>query len=179
MSLIKRCHPIYIIAHSLKAYHKQLNNSKTKQHKAAPFCSHLPPVSMASVQCNKTCEESCQQKNQHSSLGQKVSDLFKGHHHQAETHTHTQCSSQTKVQSQQGHATTQCYQSQTHATNGACHGRTRRQHKNKNLVQKIKDGLSGHSSDSSSESDSDDEKCRNRKASYIYNQSCYIANIVD
>ncbi|KAJ1408221.1 hypothetical protein SESBI_23759 [Sesbania bispinosa] len=132
---------------------------------------------MASVQCYKTCEESCQQKNQHNSFGQKVSDLFKGHnrHSKEGTQTHAQCYSQTEVLSQSGHVVakstqTQCTQTQTTAgTTTKCQGRGRREHK-RNLLQKIKDGLSGHSSDSSSsesESESDDENCSKRKASNI------------
>ncbi|XP_061337893.1 uncharacterized protein LOC133284805 [Gastrolobium bilobum] len=124
---------------------------------------------MASVQCYKTCEESCQQKSQHSSLGQKVSELFKGHHNQ-QPKTQTQCCSQTEVLSQSGHLTaitqTQCCQTETTHTNGTptkSQGRrTKREHK-RNLFQKMKDGLSGHSSDSSSDSESDNENCQKRK----------------
>ncbi|CAL0331000.1 unnamed protein product [Lupinus luteus] len=131
---------------------------------------------MASVQCYKTCEQSCQQKNQHESLGQKVAGLFKGQHSDhsnAAIQTQTQCCTQTQVHSSHsGHAiaktqTTQCCSTQiktdAHATGATdCHGRNRREH-NRNLVQKIKDGLSGHSSDTSSDSESDNENCHKRK----------------
>ncbi|RDX83921.1 hypothetical protein CR513_35111, partial [Mucuna pruriens] len=125
---------------------------------------------MASVQCHKTCEESCQQKSQHGSFGQKVSEFFKGHHnHSTEgTITHTQCSSQTKVLSHSGHFTTKtqtqcnCTQTQNTHSNTIAH-RPRREHK-RGLVQKIKDRLSDHSTDDSS-SDSDNENCHKRKAS--------------
>lgn len=128
---------------------------------------------MASVECHKTCEESCQQqKRQHESLGQKVSELFKGNHHRhsnegTQTHTTAQCYTQTEVLSQSsGHLvakteTTQCTQTQ---------GTSRRQHK-RNLFQKIKDGLTGHSSDSSSESDSDNENCPNRPKASNFHKS--------
>ncbi|KAJ1386077.1 hypothetical protein SESBI_41119 [Sesbania bispinosa] len=109
---------------------------------------------MASVQC--------QEKTQHSSFGQKVSDLFKGHHHSASSCT------QTKVHSQARHSHTTIKTSQTDQCYQANKSHRIRGHK-KNLIQRVKDGLSGHSSDSGtsseseSESDSDDEKCQNRR----------------
>ncbi|XP_004503634.1 uncharacterized protein [Cicer arietinum] len=129
---------------------------------------------MASVQCYKICEQSCQQhktQQQHGSLGQKVTDLFKGHPNEG---TQTQyCSKKTEVISQSGNLvskseTKKCNQtfnnSGASSTTVKCQGRNRRQHKRNNLFQKIKDGISGHSSDSSSdESDSDNEHCHNRK----------------
>ncbi|KAK7358534.1 hypothetical protein VNO77_00466 [Canavalia gladiata] len=116
---------------------------------------------MASVQCQKTCEESSQQKRQHGSFGEKISEFFKGHQHHDHpndgTKTHTQYYSQTEVVSQSGHLTsktqTQCSCSNTD-TKGQ--GRNTKQNK-KSLFQKIKDGLSGHSSESESESDSDSD----------------------
>jgi len=124
---------------------------------------------MASTQCYKPCEQTCQQKNQNASFGQKVSDFFKGHHnHSSEvTHTSTQCSSHTKTFSHSGHSTTKtetqcgCPKTQTNAN--------KRGHK-KGLVQNIKDRFSEHdgSSSSSSDSESDDENCRKRKASNVY-----------
>ncbi|KAL0015978.1 hypothetical protein SO802_003047 [Lithocarpus litseifolius] len=106
--------------------------------------------------------------------------------------TQTQCYSQTQTkQVDQGLAkaqSTQC-KSQTHsshtkgrlgkhhATNGmTCEENTKKrdEHKKKerrNLLQKIKDGLSGHSSDSSSssgsESDSDNDNCKCEKRKYM------------
>ena len=78
------------------------------------------------------------------------------------------------------------------ATNGMacqpCQGNTKKrgEHKKKerrNLLQKIKDGLSGHSSDSSSssESDSDNDNCEKRKASdiIIYDHSKFIYYVVN
>ncbi|QCD85118.1 hypothetical protein DEO72_LG2g5477 [Vigna unguiculata] len=118
---------------------------------------------MASAQCHKTCEQTCQQKNQHTSFGQKVSGFFKGHHSHSNEVTHTtQCTSQTKVLSHSGHSTTktetQCSCTKTQTNN-------KRGHK-KGLVQNIKDRLSEHdgSSSSSSDSESDNENCRKRKA---------------
>ncbi|GLT67915.1 hypothetical protein SLA2020_401890 [Shorea laevis] len=62
--------------------------------------------------------------------------------------------------------------SQTHGHQKAsnemvvCHGKTKRRGHKKGMFQRIKDGVSGNSSTSSSESESDDEKCGRRKASY-------------
>ncbi|TKY60711.1 hypothetical protein E2542_SST17810 [Spatholobus suberectus] len=116
---------------------------------------------MASVQCHKTCEESSQQKSQHGSFGQKVSDFFKGHHNHSNegTKTHTQYSTQTEVLSHSGHITTKtqaqrnCSQTQTTHSNT----KNRREHK-RGLLQKIKDRLSDHSSDGSSDSDSERQR---------------------
>ncbi|KAK7369774.1 hypothetical protein VNO80_11819 [Phaseolus coccineus] len=140
---------------------------------------------MASAQCYKTREQTYQQKNQHPSIGQKVSELFKGHHNhpnevkhttqcssQTKLHSHsehhnhpnefkhtTQCSSQTKLHSHSGHSTTktgaQCSCSKT-LTNTKSQDTYKRGHK-KGLVQNIKDRFSEHdgSSSSSSESESD------------------------
>jgi len=142
---------------------------------------------MASAQCYKTCEQSCQQKNhhqqqQHSSIGQKVTDLFKGHrnHHPSEG-TQTQYYSQTEVIYQPEHVakhqTNTCNRNHhaatgttfaTGTTTATCQGRNRREHKRNNMFQRMKDGVSGHNSDSGSssdESDSDNENRRNRKAS--------------
>jgi len=68
---------------------------------------------MASAQCYKICEQSCQQKNQHqhqqqqhSLFRQEVPDLFKGHqnrHPNDVTQNHTQCYSQTEVIYQPNH----------------------------------------------------------------------------
>ncbi|KAJ7961853.1 Cold-shock protein [Quillaja saponaria] len=123
---------------------------------------------MASAQCYKPASESCQQKN---SLGQKVTDIASSvvkHHGPTPNH----CHSKTQVQSYPNNTTTNTQThsySQTHtidppATTSPCQGKARRTHK-RNLFQKIKDGLSGHSSDSSSssESDNDNEKCEKRK----------------
>jgi hypothetical protein len=149
---------------------------------------------MASAQCYRTCEQSCQQQNhhqqqqqhhhqqqqQHSSIGQKISGLF-GHRDEG-TQTKTQCYKQTEVIYQPGHVaknqTSQCTRTNAnhvHAANGTtttaanCQGKNRRVREHKrNMFQRIKDGVSGHSSDSGSssdESDSDNENRRNRKAS--------------
>lgn len=69
--------------------------------------------------------------------------------------TRTECLGQTNSNQAQSHATT-------------CHGKTNRrgERKKKGLLRRIKDGISGHS-DSSSESDSDDEECVNRRASVV------------
>ncbi|PNX73426.1 hypothetical protein L195_g029327 [Trifolium pratense] len=153
---------------------------------------------MASAQCYKTCEQSCQQQNhhhhqqqQHSSIGQKITGLF-GHHNEG-TQTKTQCHSQTEVIYQPGHVaknqTSQCNQTSAnhvHTANGTtttaanCQGKNRRvrEHK-KNMFQRIKDGVSGHSSDSGSssdESDSDNENRRNRKATLQLRRNCTANN---
>ncbi|CAL5214931.1 unnamed protein product [Lathyrus oleraceus] len=137
---------------------------------------------MASAQCYKSCEQSCQHKNnyhqqqQHSSIGHKVTDFYKGHHNDG---TNSQCYSQTEVIYQPGHASK--YQSNTcnqtrynHTATGPtivtgttaakCQGRNRRERRN--MFQRMKDGISGHSSDSGSSSDecdSDNENRRHRK----------------
>ncbi|KEH21207.1 hypothetical protein MTR_8g099365 [Medicago truncatula] len=148
---------------------------------------------MASTQCYKTCEQSCQQKNhhhqqQHSSIGRKVTDLFGlgGHHNRHAndgTQNHTQYYSQTEVIYQPGHVakhqTNTCNRNHhaatgttfaTSNTTATCQGRNRREHKRNNMFQRMKDGVSGHNSDSGSssdESDSDNENCRNRKATLL------------
>ncbi|XP_050269029.1 uncharacterized protein LOC126713336 [Quercus robur] len=145
---------------------------------------------MASMQCYKPSNEICQQKCHENSLGQKVPEIASHTEIQAQyksqsitpdhtmSKTQTQCYSQTQTkQVDQGLAkaqSTQCM-SQTHATNGmTCEGNTKKRGEPKkkerrNLLQKIKDGLSGHSSDSSSssssesDSDNDNRKCEKRK----------------
>lgn len=149
---------------------------------------------MASMQCYKPSNEICQQKCHENSLGQKVPEIASHTEIQAQyksqsitpdhtmSKTQTQCYSQTQTkQVDQGLAkaqSTQCM-SQTHATNGmTCEGNTKKRGEPKkkerrNLLQKIKDGLSGHSSDSSSssesDSDNDNRKCEKRKASSVTN----------
>lgn len=130
-------------------------------------------ISMASVQCHKTCKVSCQQENQHASFGQKVSDLFKGHQHNDHSSNYA---TQTKVLSQSGSGLgpfttktqTQCgcpqtHLSTTHGSNTKGHGhgqgRIKREHK-RGMLQNIKDRLSG---DTSSDSESDNETCHKRK----------------
>ncbi|XP_022733372.1 uncharacterized protein LOC111287243 [Durio zibethinus] len=146
---------------------------------------------MASVQCYKPNEKtSC---HQNPSLGEKVSEMassiFKGH---GSNHGHGQTTerySQTEVYyTDHGVEKTQTeyYSSQTEEhsprhtmshtsqTNGhqslhhasgamACQGKAKKrgEGKKRGLLQKIKDGLSGDSS--SSDSESDDEKCGTRK----------------
>ncbi|XVF12998.1 hypothetical protein REPUB_Repub08aG0169100 [Reevesia pubescens] len=140
---------------------------------------------MASVQCYKPVEKSsCHQEQQNHSFGEKVSEMassvFKGHgshHSQGQT---TEYYSKTeayytdhgveKTQTQYCHSQTKGPQhtmSHTSQTNGhqapgamACQGKTGRRGstKRRSLLQKIKDGISGDSS-SSSDSESDDEKC--------------------
>ncbi|KAI5383469.1 hypothetical protein KIW84_070741 [Lathyrus oleraceus] len=168
---------------------------------------------MASAQCYRTCEQSCQHKNhhhqqQHSSIGQKVTDFYKGHHndgtqyyqqqqqhssigHKADfykghhndgTQTKTEYYSETDVIYQPGYVaknqSNTCNQTRhnhNHAATGTtivtgttaekCQGRNRRERRN--MFQRIKDGISGHSSDSGSSSDecdSDNENRRHRKA---------------
>ena len=144
---------------------------------------------MASMQCYKPSNEICQQKCHENSLGQKVPEIASQTeilaHYKSQSiipdhtmsKTQTQCYSQTQTkQVDQGLAkaqSTQCM-SQTHATEG--NTKKRGEHKKKerrNLLQKIKDGLSGHSSDSSSSSESDSDndncKCEKRKASSVTN----------
>ncbi|XP_058736014.1 uncharacterized protein LOC131608094 [Vicia villosa] len=138
---------------------------------------------MASAQCYKTCEQSCQHKNQyqyqqqqHSSIGHKLTDFYKGHHNDG---TNSQYYSQKEVIYQPGHVDK--YQSNSynqtrynHAASGTtivtgttaakCQGRNRKERRN--MFQRIKDGISGHSSDSGSSSDecdSDNENRRHRK----------------
>lgn len=129
---------------------------------------------MASIQCHKPCEDKSHHDGHGGSFGQKLTGLFKGNHHHSNeaTKTHTQYYKQTDVLSQSGHVTAKsgthnCIQPRT-----ATYPRTKREHK-VTLFQKIKDGVSGHSSDdncssgSESGSDSDNENCRKRKASTI------------
>lgn len=152
---------------------------------------------MASIQCSKPAEQTCNQGQQSQSLGQKMSEMVTSVFKKEQTH--------------QGHTTAQChcqtteYKTQTHSsgqtlshgmtktqtvcavqTNGQeAHGpglglattnsaKSRRnsrsgEHRRRGLLQKIKDGISGHSDSgsSSSESDSDDEKCGRKKASVV------------
>ncbi|CAK8579322.1 unnamed protein product [Lathyrus sativus] len=144
---------------------------------------------MASVQCYKTCEQSCQHKNnyhqqqqQHSSIGQKVTVLFKGHHNDG-TQTKTEYYSETDVIYQPGYVAknhsntcnrTSHNRNHNHAATGTtivtgttaekCQGRNRKERRN--MFQRMKDGISGHSSDSGSSSDecdSDNEYRRHRK----------------
>ncbi|XP_012086745.1 uncharacterized protein LOC105645689 [Jatropha curcas] len=132
---------------------------------------------MASVQCYKPAQQTCNnQGHQNHSFGHKMSEMVgssfkKDHTPQCQTQrpvtktqTHTHCSSQTAFHGQtaQGHAT-------GNVTN--CHGKTRRnngERRNRGLLQKIKDGISGHSdsdsdSCSSSDSESDGEKCGRKR----------------
>ncbi|KAM4123189.1 hypothetical protein ACB094_01G141400 [Castanea mollissima] len=133
---------------------------------------------MASMQCYKPSNETCQQKCHENSLGQKVPEMaghvlvLKGKNPGSETSSQTYCKSQTEIQAQYksqsiipDHTTsktqTQCY-SQTQTKKRGEHKKKER----RNLLQKIKDGLSGHSSDSSgssSESDSDNDNCKCEK----------------
>ena len=173
-----------------------VNSLKTSKHTSKPThkqnqATHTSFVAMASAQCYKTCEQSCQQKNQHqqqhSSIGHKVTDLFGGHHNRHANdgrQNRTQCYSQTEVIYQPGHVakhqTNSCNQTRyNHAATGTTfaigtttaaksQGRNRREHKRNNMFQRIKDGISGHNSDSGSssdESDSDTENRCNRKTS--------------
>ncbi|XVF51343.1 hypothetical protein PTKIN_Ptkin04bG0177600 [Pterospermum kingtungense] len=132
---------------------------------------------MASVQCCKPVEKTnC---NQHPSLGQKVSEMansvFKGQesHHSHDQTTQTHCYSQTETYyTDHGVEKTQtktCYsQTQGHSprrttsrtSQNPCM-KTKTHKKRSGLLQKIKDGISGDSS--SSDSESDDEKCGARK----------------
>lgn len=149
----------------------------------------LISIAMASVQCCKPTSETCQQKRQENSMGQKVTTwVAEKIHHESQTSCHSREQpqySQTRKMDQviiaetqtqcvgQTHATdTTGHHRMHHATNGKaiCQGnpKKRGEHKKKerkNLLQKIKDGISGNSSDSSSESDSDNDTCGKRKAS--------------
>ncbi|MED6154460.1 hypothetical protein PIB30_112773, partial [Stylosanthes scabra] len=102
---------------------------------------------MASVQCYKTCQETCQQKNAQSSLtcqqnthhqssfGHKITDMFKGHHNNGATATQThakyaQCHSQCRGDNHHTACsyfhththTQQAYGAANHHNNGAHHG---------------------------------------------------------
>ncbi|XVF51344.1 hypothetical protein PTKIN_Ptkin04bG0177700 [Pterospermum kingtungense] len=69
----------------------------------------------------------------------------------------TSCTSPNQCMSQ-----TSCQQANHHASGAkACQGKTKTHKKRSGLLQKIKDGISGDSS--SSDSESDDEKCGARK----------------
>ncbi|XP_011022517.1 PREDICTED: uncharacterized protein LOC105124273 [Populus euphratica] len=111
---------------------------------------------MASCQCSKPVEHPCNQDQNNHSSSQKVGKQAEAGIVKTGTHS----------------------SSQTHSpgrTNGmtpapACNARTnKRGERKKGLLQRIKDGISGHSneggssSSSSSESESDDEKCGKRK----------------
>ncbi|CAI8619557.1 unnamed protein product [Vicia faba] len=79
---------------------------------------------MASARCYKTCEQSCQQKShnhqqQHSSIGQKVTDLYNGHHNDG-TQTKTQYYSETDVIYQPGYVV----KNQSNTCNGTRHNHT-------------------------------------------------------
>ncbi|KAJ1408220.1 hypothetical protein SESBI_23758 [Sesbania bispinosa] len=171
---------------------------------------------MASTQAQKpsTAIEVCQPKTQHSSFGQKFSEItskaFKGHHaRHGSSPNQLQCNSQTQVESHgqngskteshyYGHQTqtqhdkkhgvsktqitvtvVQAQITQTHenpspygtTTNcfgGGAHahakknGELNNNKKERNLFRRIKDGMSRHGRDgssSSSDSESDNEKC--------------------
>ncbi|GAU32619.1 hypothetical protein TSUD_71670 [Trifolium subterraneum] len=86
-------------------------------------------------------------------------------------------------------ATNQCnrtHANHVHTANGTtttaanCQGKNRRVREHKrNMFQRIKDGVSGHSSDSGSssdESDSDNENRRNRKATLQLRRNCTANN---
>ncbi|KAJ9173708.1 hypothetical protein P3X46_016818 [Hevea brasiliensis] len=136
---------------------------------------------MASAQCCKPAEQTCNQGQQNHSLGQKVSDLVtsvfkKDQTHQGHTTSHcpTQCSSHTTEHKTQTVCVGQTNGHEAHDqglghanSNGAkCNSKSRRgERKKRGLLQKIKDGISGHSDSgsSSSESDSDDDKCGKNK----------------
>ncbi|KAG6781163.1 hypothetical protein POTOM_014052 [Populus tomentosa] len=103
---------------------------------------------MASCQCSKPVEPPCNQDQKNHSSGQKVEKQAKG----GVVKTGTHSSSQT-------------------LSPGSTNARTnKRGERKRSLLQRIKDGISGHSdgggggSSSSSESESDDEKCGQRKA---------------
>ncbi|PRQ17453.1 hypothetical protein RchiOBHm_Chr7g0195171 [Rosa chinensis] len=142
---------------------------------------------MASIQCYKPANEACQQKchkassNQSSSLGQKVSEMASflkggGHrmHGQPHTTTTTECYSQTvtyKTSENQGLGGPKHRVGCTTDAVVVCDGKTKKTRGNRhtkdrdsrNLFQKIKDGISGDSSCSDSESDSDHEGNRKHK----------------
>lgn len=134
---------------------------------------------MASLQCVKPSNETCQQKSNERSAGQEVSKMTtlvvdQVFHHGSLTtsQTHPQpLSGQSCPAKETLSKTKTCYQSQ--AKNGtACKGKTKKKER-KNLLQKIKDGISGNSSSSdscSSESDSDNDTRGKRKASSVINQ---------
>ncbi|CAK7335697.1 unnamed protein product [Dovyalis caffra] len=144
---------------------------------------------MASIQCCKPVEKPCNQGQQNHSLSQKVSDLASralkredAPSGQTTAKSQTQCHGQKQAEGG-GFKTTGTHcstQTQSHGPNGKCFGGTtngmtpgcdaktnrRSERKKKSLLQRIKDGISGHSdgSSSESESDSDDKKCGKRKA---------------
>ncbi|KAG6782872.1 hypothetical protein POTOM_012297 [Populus tomentosa] len=111
---------------------------------------------MASCQCSKPVEPPCNQDQKNHSSGQKVEKQAKGGVVKTGTHSSSQTLSpgSTNVM--------------TPAP--ACNARTnKRGERKRSLLQRIKDGISGHSdggggSSSSSDSESDDEKCGQRKA---------------
>ncbi|XP_050378932.1 uncharacterized protein LOC126796212 [Argentina anserina] len=138
---------------------------------------------MASIQCHRPANQACQQicqkpssNHQSSSLGQKVSEMagfLKGgvHRMHGQPHTTTTCYSQQTVtyrnSEHQGLNGPKHHGGGTSTTNGvmACNGKTKKtrgdrhqkERDGRNLFQKIKDGISGDSSCSDSESDSDNE----------------------
>ncbi|KAJ7004226.1 hypothetical protein NC653_009183 [Populus alba x Populus x berolinensis] len=115
---------------------------------------------MASCQCSKPVEPPCNQDQKNHSSGQKVEKQAKGGVVKTGTHSSSQTLSpgSTNVM--------------TPAP--ACNARTnKRGERKRSLLQRIKDGISGHSDGggggggSSSDSESDDEKCGQRKASTV------------
>ncbi|XP_021668691.2 uncharacterized protein LOC110656310 [Hevea brasiliensis] len=152
---------------------------------------------MASIQCCKPAEQSCNH-GQQNALSEMVSSVFKKEQtHQGHTTSHCQiqCCSHTTATGQKNETHCSCQtlsrgmpktqtacvsQTTGHEAPGQglalattnrtkCHRKSRSgEHKKRVLLQKIKDGISGHSdsdssSSSSSESNSDDDKCGKNK----------------
>ncbi|XP_012084598.1 uncharacterized protein LOC105643966 [Jatropha curcas] len=125
---------------------------------------------MASVQCYKpaeqTCNNQCHQNQQNHTLGHKMSEMVSSVFKKDQT---PHCQTQSTITKTHTHTHGQTAQSLATGNVNNCHGKTRRnngEHKRRGLLQKIKDGISGQSdsdSCSSSDSESDDEKCGRKK----------------
>ena len=159
---------LYIRASELPSSTKQAEREVLQQ---ALFAQ----VAMASCQCYETVARPCTQDQQNHSLGQKYEVPSRGlkkegtQNGKATAKCQTQCQSGKQAEGGVVKTGTLCT-----STNGlstpapACNAKTsRRGERKKGLLQRIKDGISGHSdgggSSSSSESDSDDEKSGKRK----------------
>ncbi|KAF9685919.1 hypothetical protein SADUNF_Sadunf03G0104500 [Salix dunnii] len=160
---------LYIRASELPSSTKQAEREVLQQ---ALFAQ----VAMASCQCYETVARPCTQDQQNHSLGQKYELASRGlkkegtQNGKATAKCQTQCKSGKQAEGGVVKTGTLCTSNNGLSTPApACNAKTsRRGERKKGLLQRIKDGISGHSdkgggSSSSSESDSDDEKSGKRK----------------
>ncbi|XP_047152539.1 uncharacterized protein LOC124824199 [Vigna umbellata] len=196
-----------------KCPHKSNNTASEVSQPKCPQKSNNSASEASQPKPNSTAIEVCQPKSQHSSFGQKLSEItskaFKGHHaRHGSNQNQLQCYSQTQVESQGHNGTktetlhygqTQFQQDKKHGvsktqitvtmvqaqithsdedsypygTTTSCFGAPAKKNgelnnnkKNMNLFRRITNGMSRHNSteggknSSSSDSESDDEKCK-------------------